>query len=114
MILKKCVYLHNIRIFFMEIVTTSTGEQTIKVIPRKLLTDIRFVLEDKEQPSNNIDVTIVCSIFNEFLIVPFTIPFFKEGRKYFIKILDLNGDRLWMGEAFCTNSTDLQNYKING
>ena len=98
----------------MEIVTTSTSEQTFKIIPRELTTDVRFILEDKEQESNNLDVTIVCSIFNEFLIVPFTIPFFKEGRKYFIKILNLNNERIWMGEAFCTNDTDLQNYKING
>jgi hypothetical protein len=98
----------------MEIVTTSTSEQTFKVIPRELTTDVRFILVDKEQESNNLDVTIVCSIFNEFLIVPFTIPFFKEGRKYFIKILNLNNERIWMGEAFCTNDTDLQNYKING
>jgi hypothetical protein len=98
----------------MEIVTTSTSEQTFKIIPRELITDVRFILVDKEQESNNIDVTIVCSIFNEFLIVPFTIPFFKEGRKYFIKILNLDNERIWMGEAFCTNDTDLQNYKING
>jgi len=98
----------------MEIVTTSTSEQTFKIIPRELTTDVRFILVDKEQESNNLDVTIVCSIFNEFLIVPFTIPFFKEGRKYFIKILNLNNERIWMGEAFCTNDTDLQNYKING
>ena len=98
----------------MEIVTTSTSEQTFKIIPRELTTDVRFILVDKEQESNNLDVTIVCSIFNEFLIVPFTSPFFKEGRKYFIKILNLNNERIWMGEAFCTNDTDLQNYKING
>ena len=98
----------------MEIVTTSTSEQTIKILPRELITDVRFVLEDKEQPSNSVDVTLICSIFNEFLIVPFTIPFFKEGRKYFIKIFNLDGDRIWLGEAFCTNATDLQNYKING
>ena len=98
----------------MEIVTTSTSEQTIKILPRELTTDVRFVLEDKEQPTNNVDVTLICSIFNEFLIVPFTIPFFKEGRKYFIKIFNLDGDRIWLGEAFCTNATDLQNYKING
>ena len=61
----------------MEIVTTSTSEQTFKIIPRELITDVRFILVDKEQESNNIDVTIVCSIFNEFLIVPFTIPFFN-------------------------------------
>jgi len=98
----------------MEIVTTSTSQQTLKVIPRELITDVRFILEDKEQESNNIDVTLICSIFNEFLIVPFTIPFFKEGRKYFIKILNLDNKRIWQGEAFCTNDTDLQNYKING
>ena len=98
----------------MEIVTTSTDAQTIKIIPRQLTTDVRFVLEDKEQPSNNVDVTLLCEVQNEFLNVTFTIPFFKEGRKYFIKIFNLEGQRLWLGVAFCTNNTDLQNYKING
>lgn len=98
----------------MEIVTTSTSEQTIKVIPRELLTEVRFVLEDKEQPSNNVDENIICSIQNEFITVPFTINFFKEGRRYFITILNMSNERIWLGEAFCTDSTDLQNYKING
>ncbi len=78
----------------MEIVTTSTSEQTFKIIPRELTTDVRFILCDKEQVSNNLDVTIVCSIFNEFLIVPFTIPFFKEGRKYVIKKLNIDNESI--------------------
>ena len=98
----------------MEIVTTSQGQQTIQILPRELTTDVRFVLEDKEQPENIIDVTLLCEVKNEFLLVTFAIPFFKEGRKYFIKIFNLEGERLWLGEAFCTNETDLQNYKING
>ena len=98
----------------MEIVTTSTDAQTIKIITRQLTTDVRFVLEDKEKPSNNVDVTLLCEVQNEFLNVTFTIPLFKEGRKYLIKIFNLEGQSLWLGEAFCTNNTDLQNYKING
>ena len=49
-----------------------------------------------------------------FMIVPFTANFFKEGRKYFIKIYNELNERIWQGEAFCTDATDLQNYKING
>ena len=98
----------------MEIITTTSAEQTIKVIPRELLTEVHFILEDKEQESNKIDESIICSISDEFIIVPFNAPFFKEGRNYFIRILNANGDRIWMGEAFCTNQTDLQNYSING
>ena len=40
----------------MEIVTTSTSQQTLKIIPRELITDVRFILEDKEQESNNLDI----------------------------------------------------------
>lgn len=98
----------------MAIVRTTTSEQTIKVTPRELLTEVRFILEDKEQPSNIIDENIICSIQNEFIIVPFSANFFKEGRRYFIRILNLTDDRIWLGEAFCTDETDLQNYKING
>lgn len=98
----------------MQIITTSTSEQTIKVIPRELLTEVRFILEDKEQPGNIIDENIICTIQNEFIIVPFTVSIFKEGRRYFITILNMSDERIWLGEAFCTDSTDLQNYKING
>lgn len=98
----------------MEIVTTSVSEQTIKIIPRELLTSVQFILTDKEQPSNEINETINCTIENEFIIIPFTANFFKEGRRYFIKVLNNESKRIWLGEAFCTNNTDLQNYKING
>lgn len=98
----------------MEIIRPITTEQSIKILPRQLKTDVRFIIEDKENYSNKIDVTLVCNIDKGYLIVPFTIPFFKEGRHYFIQIDDLNGNRLWLGEAFCTNKTDLQNYTING
>ena len=98
----------------MEIVTTTVSEQTIKVIPRELTTSVRFILSDKEQPINEIDENITCTIDNEFLIIPFTANFFKEGRRYFIRVLNGQNERIWLGEAFCTDDNDLQNYKING
>ena len=98
----------------MEIVTTSVSEQTIKIIPRELISTVRFVLSDKEQPSNEIDESITCTIENEFLIIPFTVNFFKEGRRYFIRVLNAQNERIWLGEALCTDNNDLQNYKING
>ena len=98
----------------MEIITTTSSEQTIKIIPRELLTEVRFILEDKEQETNVIDENIICSIHNEFIIIPFNASFFKEGRNYFIRILNGLDERIWMGEAYCTDETDLQNYSING
>ena len=98
----------------MEIIKTLTTEQTIKVIPRELLTSVKFLLEDKEQESNVIDETIATTVQNEFITIPFTASFFKEGRCYFITVKDMSGNRIWQGEAFCTDDTDLQNYKING
>ena len=100
--------------FYMEILRTTTSEQTIKIIPRELITEVRFILKDKEQDSNIIDQNIICSIHNEFIIVPFTVNFFKEGRKYDIKILNLQDKKIWFGIGFCTDATDLQNFKLNG
>ena len=98
----------------MEIIRTEVTEQTIKLIPRELLTSVRFTMVDKEQESNSIDEIVTCTIQNEFITIPFTASFFKEGRKYFIKIYNLSDVRIWQDEALCTDQTDLQNYKING
>lgn len=99
--------------FFMEIIKTSVSQQNIKIIPRELLTSVRFILVDKEQETNIIDEIVTTSIDGEFIIVPFSSNFFKEGRRYFITILNNENKRIWLGEAFCTDSNDLQNYKIN-
>lgn len=96
----------------MEILTTQTTEQIIKIIPRVLNTDVHLYLVDKEQESNVIDLDITATIKNEFLNIPITANFLKEGRKYHITITDLSGVRLWQGLALCTDKTDLQNYKI--
>ncbi len=98
----------------MEIFRTVDTEQTITVIPRELLTSVRLYIEDKEQPGNEIDEIVVSTIENEFITVPFSANFFKEGRRYWIVIYNLSDERIWMGEALCTDKTDLQNYKING
>lgn len=97
----------------MEIIRTDITEQTITVIPRELLTSVRFRLVDKEQESNIIDETVTSTILNEFIKIPFTASFFKEGRKYFIQVFNGSDERIWQGEAFCTDETDLQNYNIN-
>ena len=98
----------------MEIIRPIDTEQSIKILPREMVTDVRLILEDKEDTNNIVDVTLICNIENEYLIVPFTIPFFKVGRHYFIRIENSEGKRIWLGEAFCTDQTDIQNYKING
>lgn len=98
----------------MEIVRPITTEQTLKILPREMTNDVRFILEDKEDPNNKVDVTLLCFQEKEYLILPFTIPFFKIGRHYFIRVENTEGNRIWLGEAFCTDKEDLQNYKING
>lgn len=98
----------------MEIITTDITEQTITVIPRELLTSVRLVLVDKENDLNIIDETVTSTILNEFITIPFTAAFFKEGRKYFIQVFNGSDVRIWQGEALCTDTIDLQNYKING
>ncbi len=97
----------------MEIIKTDITEQTITVIPRELLTSVRFVLVDKEQESNIIDETVTSTVLNEFITIPFTASFFKEGKKYFLQVFNLSDVRIWQGEALCTDKTDLQNYNIN-
>ena len=101
----------------MIIITTAATEQEIKIIPRKLISIIHFHLVDKEQSANNINAIITASVNNEFMTIPFTASFLKEGRKYFITVHEKIGNseaRIWQGEALCTNQTDIQNYNING
>lgn len=96
----------------MQILTTQITEQSIKIIPRVLQTDVHLYLVDKEQESNVLDLDVTGVVENEFLTIPLTANFFKEGRKYHIEVTNANGVRLWMGLAMCTDKTDLQNYKI--
>lgn len=97
----------------MEIIRTIDTTQNIKVLPRELITSVRFILEDKEQPSNIIDTNVTATIINDFIQIPFSGNFFKEGRRYFIKVLNGSDERIWMGEAYCTDKTDLQNFKVD-
>lgn len=97
----------------MEIVSTSTSKQVIKIIPRELVTDLYVYVVDKQNDSKFINQNEIGLINNEFLTVPFTATFFKEGGYYFIKVDNVSGDRIWQGELFCTDKTDLQNYKID-
>ena len=97
----------------MEIIKTDITEQTIKVIPRELLTSVRFFLVDKQNEDNFIDLITTATVQSEFITIPFTVNFFKEGGKYFIKVYNLSDERIWQGHAFCTDQTDLQNYDIN-
>lgn len=98
----------------MEIIRTTDLEQSIKVLPRSLDSSVRFELIDKEQESNKIDQMVISTIEDDFIIVPFSANFFKEGRNYFISIYNTSDERIWRGEAFCTDETDLQNYSIDG
>ena len=98
----------------MEIIRPIEGQQSIKILPREMGINVRFILVDKEDSTNEFDEDLVCVVENEYLIVPFSIPFLKVGRHYFIRIENNQGKRIWLGEAFCTDQTDLQNYKING
>ena len=104
----------TIGIFYtMQIIKTDITEQNIKILPRELVSDVAFYLVDKEQESNVIDENITVTNSSGFMTIPFTASFFKEGRKYFIKVSKLTGERIWQGLALCTDKTDLQNYNIN-
>lgn len=99
----------------MQIISTSELTQSITIIPRKLEDTVNFRLVDKEDKRNFIMNTSFASIDDEFMTISFVADFFKEDRQYFLEVTNISDDSLlWRGMAYCTDETDLQNFKLNG
>jgi hypothetical protein len=97
----------------MEIILDTSDEQYLNIIPRRHENFVVLTIIDKENEDNKLVDTIETTIVNEFMTIPFEAAFFRADLQYFIEVRATNNDLLWRGLGFCTNETQLENYKID-
>ena len=94
----------------MKILTTSST-QTIKFIPRHLVSSVVLTLTDKNtRTSTNIDVSVVNSDGYMSLTGSFNL---KEGTNYSMKVVNQSGDVIYRDTIFCTNQTDYDKFDVH-
>jgi hypothetical protein len=94
----------------MIILSTSTGGQTFKIIPRSSPNTATFELLDKStRVSSNIGITVSNS--NGYMSIT---GFFslKEGRFYTFKVKDGN-TIIYRGTIFCTDQTNFNIFDVH-
>jgi hypothetical protein len=93
----------------MKILTTSTGDQTFKVIPRSYPASITLKLRDD---STNTETTYTITPTTDKGKMVITQAFsLEEGRYYDLTILD-GSDIIYKDKVFCTDQT-ISSYSVN-
>ena len=98
----------------MKVLTTSTAEQILKVIPRTYTSSVTLKLRDD---STNVITTQTLSAITEkgYLVVSYAFNL-KEGRFYDLTILD-GSNIIYLDRVFCTDQTINQStnsyYSVN-
>ena len=99
----------------MKVFTTSTSSQDLVFIGRRDATSIIVNIID-ESNDNTYNQTLTATNSNGYTTVSITWDGFIEGRSYFVEINEDavlgNASLLWRGKAYCTDQTDIQNFKL--
>ena len=96
----------------MTIIQPILTPQTITFLGRYIQDDLTVVLIDK-QNDNNVYSELLPTVYLDGLTtVLVTVPFLKDGNNYLLEVSGTDG-LCYRGLAFCTSSTDLQNYSNN-
>jgi hypothetical protein len=94
----------------MRILTTSTGLQTIKFIPREDLSSVTVRLIGKNtKTTKSYNVTVSNS--NGYMTVEGSFDL-EEGFRYSLAILSDTDDIIYRDVLLCTDQSDLENYNI--
>lgn len=87
----------------MKILTTSTDNQTIKVVPREYVSTASLVLRDDSTDTETTDSVSPTTIGDYLQIVnAYTL---KEGRFYDLTLKNSGGSVIYKDKIFCTNQT---------
>lgn len=88
----------------MKILTTSTGEQTIRIIPRSYPDNITLILRDDS--TNEVDTysDIVPTTDNGYLVISNEYNLL-EGRFYDLTIKNQSNQIIYKDKIFCTDQT---------
>ena len=94
----------------MKILTTS-ATQTIKFIPRELVSSVVLTLTNKNtRTSSTVSVSVVnsngyMSITGSFSLV--------ENTNYSMEVTNTSGDVIYRDTIFCTNQTDFDKFDVH-
>jgi len=94
----------------MNVLTTSTGSQSIKIAPRKDVTSPTLSLTNKETRKTS-TVSVTKTTEGEYMKLTGTFSL-TEGTQYSFVVKD-GSDIIYRGLIFCTDQTELDNYFIN-
>ena len=91
--------------FSMEILTTSTSNQSLKIIPRADASSPTLSLYDKSTR------TVVKTSEDDYMVLTGTFSL-KEGNQYTFRVKD-GSTEIYRGLIFCTDQSDLDKYFAN-
>ena len=94
----------------MEVLTTSTGTQNIKIVPRKDSSSPTFELTDKSKRTTS-TVSVTKTTEGEYMKLSGSFSL-REGESYSFKVKD-GSEVIYRGLIFCTDQTDLDKYYVN-
>lgn len=100
----------------MHILTTSTGSQILKIVPRASVTNIEVVLTDKSERKDMSYIDNSCTTTDG--ITTTSVEFtgsnqLVEGRYYSLTVKDRDNSNaiVYKGLVFCTDQTDYNKYE---
>ena len=94
----------------MEVLTTSTGNQDIKIVPRKDSSSPTLELTDKSKRTTPA-VSVAKTTEGEYMKLSGVFSLI-EGESYSFKVKD-GSEVIYRGLIFCTDQTDLDKYHVN-
>lgn len=91
-----------LRYIYMKVLTTSSSDQTLKIIPRTYATNVTVKLKDD---STNIETSYSSATTTDknYLVITDTFTL-KEGRIYDMQVLD-GTDVIYKDKIFCTDQS---------
>jgi len=94
----------------MEILTTSTGDQTLKFIPRADASSPTLSLYDKTTRTTS-SVTVTKTTVQDYMVLTGAFSL-KEGNHYTFRVKD-GSTEIYRGLIFCTDQSNLDRYFAN-
>lgn len=94
----------------MKIFKPSDATHTLEVIPSEYVTTATMTIRDKHKNTSQ-DIELECETVQGYLTSEFNYTF-REAAQYEITLKNSDGEQIYYGAIFATNTTDLQNYKM--
>jgi hypothetical protein len=94
----------------MEILTTSTSNQSLKIIPRADASSPTLSLYDKSTRTTS-TVSVVKTSEDDYMVLTGTFSL-KEGNQYTFRVKD-GSTEIYRGLIFCTDQNNLDKYFAN-